>query len=410
MLNSYSFSSLNTFRNCPKQFEFEKIKKVSVPKVEMAHSCLGTIIHDVLKQLYRRTADGVTMSLEDTLAMYESSWAERDQKTITVGSDYMGIDDYIKNGRKMLTTFFQRYHPFDQHTVLDVEMRLTFNLPGTDFKFIAIVDRLLKKDDGTVEICDYKTGRRMTRAADPDFYYQMGLYQLAVQASFPQWDKIELAQYFLRMDEVVSDTLTPDRVEQLIEDLRLAVIETIEAERRDDFPTKEGPLCNFCDYIDLCPAKRHRLMLKNEEEQESDSVAPEQQAFQKATELLDKNDQLKQLKAETDALKSDLIRLSTELGVNRVEGDGGYVSVKSSREEKFITKTADPKAFSELSFIARQLELDDYFKLDNLALMKEIYRTKRLDEVSLAKLAPFVVEKETHRVTTRRSKRSESDK
>ena len=404
MLKSFSFSSLRMFRDCPQKFQFQYIKRVSTPKVETADLRLGNIVHDVLRQLYRRSADGVPVSLEDTLALYESSWAEVDKDTISVGSDYMGIDDYISNGNKMLTTFHDKYFPFDQHTLLDVERKLSFTLPGTNFKFSGVVERLLKKADGTVEICDYKTGRHIVRATDPDFCYQMGLYQLAVQANFPQWDKIELAQYFLKMDEVVADRLTPERVDQLVEDLRLAVIGTIEAERRDDFPTNESPLCNYCDYIELCPAKRHRLMLEDEEKQENASGTPEQQAFDKATELLDKNDQLKQLKAETDALKSDLVRLSAELGVNRVEGQGGYVTIKSSREEKFVTKTSDPKAFAELSFIARQLELDDYFKLDGPVLMKEVIRKQRLDEASLTRLAPFIIEKETHRVTARSTK------
>ncbi|MBU8934072.1 MAG: PD-(D/E)XK nuclease family protein [candidate division Zixibacteria bacterium] len=409
MLKSFSFSSLRSFRDCPQKFQFQYIKRVVTPRVETADLRLGNIVHDVLKQVYRRSADGVPVSLDDTLALYESSWSAVDKHTISVGSDYMGIDDYISNGHKMLTTFHQKYHPFDQHTLLDVERKLSFTLPGTDFKFSGVIDRLLKKDDGTVEICDYKTGRHIVRASDPDFYYQMGLYQLAVQANFPQWNQIELAQHFLKMDEVVADRLTPERIDQLIEDLRLSVVETIEAERRDDFPTKEGPLCNFCNFLEFCPAKRHRLMLGREEEEEGLSGLPEQQAFEKATELLDKSDQLKQLKAETDALKSDLVRLSGELSVNRIEGQGGYVTVKSSRDEKFVTKTSNPKAFAELSFVARQLELDDYFKLDGPTLMKEVFRKQRLDKESLEKLTPFVVPKETHRVTPRRNKQPDPE-
>ena len=121
----------------------------------------------------------------------------------------------------------------------------------------------------------------------------MGLYQLAVQANFPQLTNIELSQYYLRMDEIVTDKLTPDRVDQLKEDLRLTVIETIQAERLGDFPTRESGLCDYCEYEELCPARRHRLMLNREDEEEP-SVSPKQQAFDKVTELLDKHQQMKQ--------------------------------------------------------------------------------------------------------------------
>ena len=408
MLKSFSFSSLKTFRNCPQKFRFRYIDKVRAPKAETADLRLGNIIHDVLKQLYKRGADGVSVSLEETLSLYESLWAGIDRDKITVGSDYLGVDDYIRNGRKMLTTYHGRYYPFDQGTLLDVERKLSFTLSGTNFVFSGRIDRLLKKDDGTVEICDYKTGRRMSQTSDPDFYYQMGLYQLAVQANFPQLTNIELSQYYLRMDEIVTDKLTPDRVDQLKEDLRLTVIETIQAERLGDFPTRESGLCDYCEYEELCPARRHRLMLNREDEEEP-SVSPKQQAFDKVTELLDKHQQMKQLEAEIDALKGDLGRLATELGVNRVEGEGGYVTVKHSHEEKFVVKTADPQAFADLSFQARQLGLEEYFKLDGRALMKDVYSKRRLDDESLKKLQPFVIEKETLRVTPRLAKPKGSD-
>ena len=145
MLKSFSFSSLKTFRNCPQKFRFRYIDKVRAPKAETADLRLGNIIHDVLKQLYKRGADGVSVSLEDTLSLYESLWAGIDRDKITVGSDYLGVDDYIRNGRKMLTTYHGRYYPFDQGTLLDVERKLSFTLSGTNFVFSGRIDRLLKK-------------------------------------------------------------------------------------------------------------------------------------------------------------------------------------------------------------------------------------------------------------------------
>jgi len=47
-------------------------------------------------------------------------------------------------------------------------------------------------------------------ARDASFREQMGLYQLAIQDRYPQYEEIELVQYALKYKEAVSCRFRPD--------------------------------------------------------------------------------------------------------------------------------------------------------------------------------------------------------
>ena len=394
MLSSYSHSSLQSFRNCPRKFKFQYIEKPSVPRRPSVEAYLGNSVHRVLQKLYRAGSDGVEIPLEEAGKLYEAEWAKPAPGSISVVSDFHGVDDYIRMGHEMLTTFYEQHRPFREGTLLGTEMHLSFTLPGTPFKFRGVVDRLWKRDDGVVEICDYKTGRKLPRPQDPDFFYQMGLYQLAVQANHPQYDNIEVAHYMLKLNEVVRHRLTVDDLEILTEDLRQAVLATLNAEKMDDFPTREGPLCNWCDYAHLCPAKRHGLMLEaaGEEGDEEDVSA---RGRRLATEYIDKDREKKALEAELKVLRSELREAAEEMEADKLEGENGEVGVKVKRVQKFPTKSRSPREAVALSEIVREHRLEQFLKVDETALMKDGYLAGRLDKEVRRKLEPLVIETET---------------
>ncbi len=387
MLSAYSHSSLKTFRECPRKFKFQYIEKPEIPKEVSAEAYLGNAVHRVLQLLYTRGSDGVELPLTAAVERYQSEWDKVDRDKVSVVSDYMGVDDYIRVGREMLEKHYERYRPFRHGTLLGTEQFLSFTLPGTSFKLRAVVDRLWRRDDGVVEICDYKTGRHLPRPDDIDFFYQMGIYELAVRENFPQFDTIETAQYFLRLDEEVRRRMRPDELDALVEDVRVAILSTLRAAKFDDYPTNESSLCNWCEYFHLCPAKRHRAMLEDEK---SDNRPAAEQMREKASEYIAKYRQEKQLRAELDALKNDLIQLSNEEGLTKFVGEGGSVSITVRDEEKFITKTDAADEFADLSEIVRKLGLDTYFKLDGVALMKDIFQNERVDRETLEVLKKYV--------------------
>ena len=402
MLTTYSHTALNTFRTCPQKFEFQYVEKVDIPKKVTADTYMGNAVHRVLARLYKLGADGIMYPKDGMISFYEQHWEKVDREYITLADEYHTVDDYIRLGQEMLVKHYERYQPFNQGTLLGAELNVMFTLPHSPFKIRAIIDRLWRRDDCVVEICDYKTGKRLVRPHDETFYFQMGLYQLAVQQHFPQFKEIELAQYLLRMDEVARYRMRPDELEKLTEELRVAVIETIQAERLDNFPTRESPHCNYCNYFELCPAKRHQLMLSKIQSKNEDSVGTlEEKAYKLATMFIEADQRKKQLEAERATLRSEIIQVAKEMNVTNLAGSTGTVHVALGQKEEFVAKTDDPYAFAELSHLARQFGLEAYFALDGKALMKEIYQKQRIDKEKLKELKKFVVEKERPIVTAK---------
>ncbi|MFH2048636.1 MAG: PD-(D/E)XK nuclease family protein, partial [bacterium] len=142
MSMSYSYSSLASFRNCPRQFKFSKIEKVKLPVSVSIEAYLGNSIHRVLQQLYNHAANKKLMHLDEALKLFMEEIEKVDRDNLKVVSEYLGIDDYIEQGCEMLTRHYEKYKPFDQGTQYGTEITLHFDLPGTNFNFIAKIDRL----------------------------------------------------------------------------------------------------------------------------------------------------------------------------------------------------------------------------------------------------------------------------
>jgi RecB family exonuclease len=398
MGTTYSHSRVGCFETCPQQYKFKYIEKPAIPRRDTPDTFLGRAVHQVLQTLYKAGADGVVISLDDAVQEYRKYWSRANLTHMVVLSEHYTVDDYIRIGEEMLRRHHEKYHPFDQGQLLGTELRLRFELPGTSIKFLAIVDKLWRRDDDVVEITDYKTGKSLPSPGDARFVSQMGLYQMAVKANHPQFEKIELAQLFVRQDELVSCQLREDQLDELAERLRSSVMGIENAIRLDSFPTNESRMCDYCDFVTVCPAKRHAALLEDDDD---DARSEAEKLRDLADTFLEKNDVLKGLKSEVDALKSDLKDAAQTNGFDRIAGTKGDVTIKLSTVEKFITKTKDAAAFADLNHVVRELGLEDYLTVDSTALMKQIYAKHRLPDEQLERLREFVTPTTTARISAK---------
>jgi putative RecB family exonuclease len=410
MSTRYSHSRLGAFRTCPRKYKFQYIERITIPDRVAANLFMGNLVHRQIARAFSLGSEGVLYPRHEMIDHYLADWDKAGKEKIQVVSENLTVEDYIRNGREMLEKFYDKYQPFNQGTLLGIERRINFPLPGTPFNFIAIVDRLWRRDDGVYEISDFKTSRSLPLGPrDPMFFDQMALYHLAVTSVFPDFEHIEVAQHFLKHGEVISYRLSQDEAEEFTEHLRQLVLQTVRAERLDDFPVVEGAHCNYCEFFSLCPAKRHRLALEKEEGVGSEEKATMESAAELVDQFVELDSQLKELKAEHAALREDLIRAAKELALTTLSGQRADITVRTSPDEKFVTKTADIQSFIDLSRLVRTWGLDECFELNGRALMKDYYRAQRLKPEQLEQLRPFVVETENHRVSIRRHENEETD-
>ncbi len=382
MTNQYSHNALKTFEECPRRFKFRTIEKIELPKRVPANIYLGQAVHRTLARLYAIVQDGKVPELEYLKNFYQAEWEKPEREQIQIDRDFMTMDDYIASGRSMIETYYTKHAPFSDARTIGIERRLDGSLPGSSYRLRGIIDRLSRRPDGTIEICDYKTGKDLPRGGkDPMFYRQMGMYQLLVQENFPDFTAIELVQHYLKLNEVVTYRMSEDELVQLEEELR-SIIQLIKrAVKLDDFPAREGSYCDFCEYQKICPAKRHRLIMTEEAgEVSGEEKATAELAAQKAAQYLELYQQIKGLETEQAALKEDLKQLAKTLNLQRVVTDTGNVSVTVKMLEKFPTKTDDPDGYVELSQLVRRLELDGCLKVDDSALRDIVVKNRLPDD------------------------------
>ena len=407
-LGKYSYSSLETYNGCPKKFQFAYIDKIAREPKKNAPTIMGGIAHRALEKIYTLAADGVLYPKEDMVQFYQDEWNNIAIDSIEVSSQYHTVDDYIKVGQKILEEYYDKFLPFNQDKLLGTEINLYFNLPESDFQFNCRIDRLSKRDDGVIEIVDYKTGTYLAKAKDKSYHFQMGLYLLAVRENYPDFKEIELVQYFLRHGEAVRYAMREDEEESLIEEFKQSINETIDATKRNDFPTKESSFCAFCDYAGMCPAKIHKLMLEDEEKSTIGDISAEK-LKELANSYVEKDRDQKILKEEVEDLKAQLIEITRQHDMTTFESDFGKVSVSLKNDYKFITKTEDAKAVAALNFLCRESGLDEYFILDSRALMKDGIKKLRVDKDLVEKLEEFIVPHETKRVSFRKKSSKDND-
>lgn len=390
MASFYSYSRIITFDKCPRLYKFAHIEKAAVEKPVSVELYLGNAVHRALESLYKYKVRGRIQPEEELLKDYHKIWEGPDRDRIKVTRENMAVDDYIKVGEAALSKYYKMYHPFDDGEIIGLEKNINFPLDGENrFTIRAKLDKIIKRQDEVIEIVDYKTDSSLPSQQNLDENLQMGLYQMAVQYIWPQFENIELKQVFLRHGVAMSTSMPGDKIEEIRHIIKQKIIEIEHARIEDNFPPKESHLCDYCVYYGLCPAKRHRLALDEGAEEEFD---PE---FGRnlADKYLELNEEKKKIDSEMRALKDDIVKFCEQMDITRLDSDRGNLKVITQETEEFPSKSRDEKTFTALSIIAHDAGLDECFKLDQNVLYKEFFRTEKLPLELMQILQKYLLKK-----------------
>jgi len=397
MASSYSFSKINQFKSCPRQYKFAYIDKAIVEKPVSVEMFLGSAVHRTLEMLYHTRNEGRVWPLDEMLAYYAEIWEGPDKEKIKVTVESMAVEDYIASGEKALKIYYEKYQPFDEGDILGLERMISFPLdPRGRYSISGKIDKIVKRPDGVVEVVDYKTSRSLITQPALDDNIQMGLYQAGVNTLWPQFDRIELKQIFLMKDVEMKTVMPDEKIEEIRHRTFQAILAIERAIKEDNFPPRESRLCDYCLYFHLCPAKRHGLALKGETEEVFDPSDGERLA----SEYLELNDKKRTIESEMKALRDDIVRFCQTMDLTRLETDRGHIKVTITESEEFPSMTRDNDAFLAISQLLREAGIDTCFKLDVNSLFKELYSKEKLPPELKEKLDRFVIRKRNERLTT----------
>ena len=266
---TFSSSSINTYRDCPRKFYYSRILKLKFPK--SIHITIGIIEHEILQNIHNRLK--VNQFDENVLeSIFDEVWKKYKNNFESdffewIWKDYVSV---------IIKQYMNKYgiHSANVHlTEKDFEFCL-------DEKYLISgkIDRIDKIDNG-YEIIDYKkSGNGLVNSWINKFYkksedFQMPIYFLAAKKYFKLEPKI--LSYFL-LDfkknrecekieiKIKEEPDTKKRVthitEEIIEEVKEKLISILAqiSKERESFDRAQDTICGnphsdyLCEYINIC--------------------------------------------------------------------------------------------------------------------------------------------------------------
>ncbi len=241
-----SFSSLETFQNCPKKYQFQEIERIKAPKTP--ETAFGGLVHSALRYLHSK--EPVFPSQEEFLSFYKENWPN---KEIANWKDEYQEQMFFAQGLEILSRYYNSLD-LTQAKVVDLETRFEVPLQrGNEMHIVTgKIDRIDRIGNNAYEIIDYKTNKRMPSQEEVENNMQLAIYHMGLQKRWPHVspENIKLSLYFLKHGEKLSTHRSQAQLSQTVENLFVIMDEI----KHSDFKPKVGPLCDYCAYKEICPS------------------------------------------------------------------------------------------------------------------------------------------------------------
>jgi putative RecB family exonuclease len=258
-MTTYSQSRLTSYENCPQQYKLRYIDKIRPPEAEEGiEMFLGSRVHETLEKLHKDLVLTKLNTLEELLAYFETQWEKNWHEHVVITKKGFAKSHYHDSGVQAITQYYARYYPFRQSITLATEYRVNFKVNG--FSIQGVIDRLTHDGKGLYEIHDYKTSRSLPSQDKTDSDRQLALYQIGLKERYPDAKKVNLIWHYLLFDKEQVATWTDAQLEDLKSQVT-SLIKTIERETK--FEPTESALCDWCEFPEYCPAKKHGLKVEN---------------------------------------------------------------------------------------------------------------------------------------------------
>lgn len=260
-------SRASDFEQCPLLYRFRTIDRL--PERPSSAAVRGTLIHQVLEDLYDRPAQERTIDTAiellgpswdqilkddhdllyaiDTDASFEPGKAEAQ-----VNLDQSQIRAWLDEARPLIESYFTLEDPTRlQPEARELRIEVTLD-SGTPLR--GIVDRLDVAPDGRTRVVDYKSGKAPRPPWEEKAMFQMRFYALMLwrsQGVIPT----RLQLIYLGNSSVLSTDPSQRELEIMeskVNEIWHRITTTAAA---GDFQPKESRLCDWCSFRDLCPAK-----------------------------------------------------------------------------------------------------------------------------------------------------------
>ncbi len=341
-MTAYSHSRLETFEKCPLSYKYSYIDRIRT-KREGIEAFMGSRVHETLEKLYADLKHCKPNSEDDLVAFFQAAWDRNwHDQVIVVKRDYCA-DNYREMGEKCVRDYYRHYEPFDDGRTLWLEQKVVIplDLQG-NYRMSGVVDRLVEIEPGVYEIHDYKGSSSLPDQWKFDNDRQLALYQMGVENALPDTRDVSLVWHYLVFDKEMRSKRTPEQLEQLREKV-IGTIRTIES--TDTFEPRESALCEWCDYPELCPRRKHAFVVEQ--------LPPTEFSVDDGVQLVDRWTELKEqeaaIKAELEELKTSINDFCCSMEVEQVRGTNNLLGISRKDMAHFPdVKSPERQALEDL--------------------------------------------------------------
>jgi DNA helicase-2/ATP-dependent DNA helicase PcrA len=233
---SFSYSQLKAYEKCPKQYKYMFIWKVPVLTGRHTYS-FGTSIHNTLKAYYTLIQQGHKPSKTQLMKLYEENWID----------DWYDSRKHMQERKKAGKQMLDEYYKTNKITKPPAFLEKGFNLKIGEYSFRGFIDRVDPLDKNSVEIIDYKTGKKPARKTEID-HEQLMIYHIAMQEVFKKKPAL-LSFYYLDGNNKYSFTASDKDIQGLKNKIKLSIKEI---EKGDFTALPTVYKCATCDFREIC--------------------------------------------------------------------------------------------------------------------------------------------------------------
>lgn len=248
MPRSLSPSSVSSFRDCPRAFQYAYVERL--PQAPTVPASKGTLVHRALELLYERVPDE---RVPDALVSDVDRAAEELAPLPEFAGLELSTDDwgaFLADAHRLAQRIFELEDPRVIHPI-GLELKLESNANGVRLR--GIIDRLELDADGGLIVTDYKSGSVPRQQYEASKLQGVHFYSLLCETMLGKRpSRVQLL--YLSKPEAIIATPSP----QTVRGAQMKVSAVWSAVERacanDDFRPNPGRLCDWCSYRSLCPA------------------------------------------------------------------------------------------------------------------------------------------------------------
>jgi RecB family exonuclease len=241
-IKGLSATGIKDFLQCALKVVFRYDREI--PSLKNDHAKIGIAVHTALEQFTRRM---LTKKSFPDASDYEFAIATFMNSATAEGLESV---NFYTDGKKMVSEFIDRFDPSEE--VIDVERR--FQLTTEDgVPIVGAIDKVVKINDDTIAIVDYKTARNALTPWELQEDIQLSMYDLAASIMWPEYKNRLLFLDYVRINKRVSTYRTDDDRKTFNEFLGSVWLQ-MQKLNEEEVTGTVNSLCGWCDYKTYCPA------------------------------------------------------------------------------------------------------------------------------------------------------------